>query len=274
MVIELLGSSGAGKTTLADALAHRLRLEGYTVRAVIGRRTGLLARSLARSLGAIQSWSLGTPQARLATVLMGLLPPRSFLWSIRLRGYISYLCDISIGSPSGEDIMLLDQGFVQLVCSFVVLSGIIDRLRITEALACVPKPDLVIRVDASFEILGTRLFKRQQHLGPIQRQLELDLQTSLEQVNIVKMLSEMLASEGQRSVTVSCSDERSIAAAIEKIMSEIRSRAGKPPAPHCALSMPMSDLGSGPECPAIFRSTRGSRWRPMQGGAKYRRNSR
>jgi thymidylate kinase len=234
MVIELLGSSGAGKTTLADALVRRLTLEGYTVRAVIGRRTGLLSRSLARSIGAIQTWSPGAPQARLASVLMGLLPPRSFLWSMRLRGYISYLCDMSISNPSGADITLLDQGFVQLVCSFVVLSGIVDTLRITEALACIPKPDLLIRVDASFEVLGTRLSKRRQHLGPIQRQLELDLQTSLKQVNIVKMLSEMLASEEPGLVTISCSDERSMAGSIEKIISEVRSRTDKPPALHCA----------------------------------------
>jgi len=234
MIIELLGSPGAGKTTLADALAHRLRLEGYAVRAVIGRRTGLLSRSLARSVGMIRSWSPGAPQARLAAVLIGLLPPRSFLWSMRLRGYMSYLCDVSIGSPAGADITLLDQGFVQLVCSFVLLSGIIDRQRITEALACIPKPDLVIRVDTSFDVLGTRLVKRRQHLGPIQRRLELDLKTSLEQVNIVKMLSEMLASEGQRSVTISCSDERSIAAAIEKVVSEVRSGTGKPLALHRA----------------------------------------
>jgi adenylate kinase family enzyme len=52
MIIELLGPSGAGKTTIADALAVRLRQEGYAVQTVIWRRDRLLSRSLAKGVRA------------------------------------------------------------------------------------------------------------------------------------------------------------------------------------------------------------------------------
>lgn len=247
IIVELFGPSGAGKTTIADALAFRLRQEGYAVRAVIGRRTHLFSRSLTRSFEVIQSWSRGARQTHLVAAVMKLLPPHSLLWSMRLRGYLSHLCDeMSLGSNEDVDITLLDQGFVQAICSLVQLSGIVDRRRITVALACVPKPDLVIRVDAPLKILEARLVDRRQRLGPIQRGLELDLQKSLDQVKLVEMLFELMAAEGPPSVTVSCSDERSLAAAIETIMSEVRLKtryvscaSSRPPAPS-------SDLCSGP----------------------------
>jgi ubiquinone/menaquinone biosynthesis C-methylase UbiE len=157
---------------------------------------------------------------------MGLLPPRGFLWSLRLRGYISYLCGMTNGECA--DITLLDQGFVQLICSLVLLSGIVDRRRILEALASVPKPDLVIRVDTPLELVEARLLERRQRLGPIQRRLELNLKTSFEQVKIVEMLSEMLASQGQRSMKIGCFDERSLTAATEKVLAEVRSMPVRP----------------------------------------------
>jgi hypothetical protein len=133
MIIELLGPSGAGKTTIADALAVRLRQEGYAVQTVIWRRDRLLSRSLAKGVRAIQSLSPRAPQARLASILMGLLPPRNRLWSMRLRSYLSQLWGMSIGSDAVSDITLLDQGFVQIISSLVLLSGIVDRRRIAEA---------------------------------------------------------------------------------------------------------------------------------------------
>lgn len=225
MIIELLGPSGAGKTTIAEALALRLRQEGYAVRTVGGRRSHLLPRLLAWIVRAIQSWSPGAPQPRLATAVMDLLPPRSFLWSLRLKAHLYYLCEMSIGA-AGANITLLDQGYVQAICSLVLLSGIVDRRRIGNALACVPKSDLVIRVDAPLEAIKVRLLERRQRLGWIQRLLELDLHTSLKQVKIVELLSEMLAREERRSVAISCLDKRSLAVAIETIMSEVRSMTG------------------------------------------------
>lgn len=124
MIIELLGPSGAGKTTIADALAVRLRQEGYAVQTVIWRRNRLLSRSLAKGVSTIQSWFPRAPQTRLASVLMSLLPPRNLLWSMRLRSYLSQLWGMSITSTSVTDITLLDQGFVQIICSLVLLSGV------------------------------------------------------------------------------------------------------------------------------------------------------
>jgi SAM-dependent methyltransferase/thymidylate kinase len=228
MIIELLGPSGAGKTTIADALAVRLRQEGYAVQTVIWRRDRLLSRSLAKGVRAIQSLSPRAPQARLASILMGLLPPRNRLWSMRLRSYLSQLWGMSIGSDAVSDITLLDQGFVQIISSLVLLSGIVDRRRIAEALACVPKPDLVIRVDAPSKVLDIRLLERRRHLGLIQRWLELDLQTSLKQVKIVETLSQILTSKGQYFITVASTDKASLDAAIEKILAEVRLMIDRP----------------------------------------------
>jgi tRNA/tmRNA/rRNA uracil-C5-methylase (TrmA/RlmC/RlmD family) len=86
----------------------------------------------------------------------------------------------------------------------------------------------VIRVDTPLELLEARLVERRQHLGPIQRRLELNLQASLEQAKIIEMLSGMLASAGQCSLTISHPDKASLAAATEKILAEVRARASRP----------------------------------------------
>lgn len=233
MIIELIGSSGAGKTTLADGLAARLKRDGYAFRVVIGRRNGMPLRSIRTSVGAVQSLLPGFPHGHLAATLIDLLPPRSFIWSMRLRGYISKLYAMLIASNTTADIVLVDQGFIQLICSLVLLSGIVDRRRIADALASVPQPDLVIRMDVPLNILEARLMERRQRLGRIQRLLELDLKMGMAQVEIVNMLCEMLAPE--RLVTVTHSDNGSSVDPVETIMSEIRSRIVNSPATHCAV---------------------------------------
>lgn len=86
----------------------------------------------------------------------------------------------------------------------------------------------MIRVDAPSKVLEVRLLERWKHLGLVQRWLELDPQTRPDQVKTVEVLSELLASKGQHFVTISCTDKSSLAAAIEEILAEVRSRAGMP----------------------------------------------
>jgi thymidylate kinase len=230
MIIELLGPSGVGKTAIADALAPRLRLEGYAVQTVIWRRNHFLSRSLAKGVSTIRSCSPRAPQTRLASVLMSLLPPRSLFWSMRLRSYLNQLWSASIGTAAVTDITLLDQGFVQIITSLAQLSGTVDRHRIAEALAHIPKPDLVVRVETPLKVREVRLVERWKHLGLIQRWLELDLQTSLEQVKFVNILSQILTSNGQRFITVASTDKSSLAAAVEKILAEVRLMVDRAPA--------------------------------------------
>lgn len=233
MIIELIGASGAGKTTLADGLAARLKQDGYAFRVVVGRRSGMPSRSFRTSVGAVQSWLPGFPHGHLAATLIDLLPPRSVIWSMRLRGYISKLYAMLIAGNTAVEIVLVDQGFIQLICSLVLLSGIVDRRRIADALASVPQPDLVIRMDAPLSILQARLMERHQRLGRIQRLLELDLKMSMAQVEIVNMLCELLPPE--RLVTITYSDNGSSVDPVETIMSEVRSRVANSPANHCAV---------------------------------------
>ena len=106
MVIELLGVSGVGKTTLTKALAERLQLKGHTVRSITGQRDQLLSRTLIRGsdLAVVVAATLKTdiqPDAAVAT-------SQSIVgdW---LRGYCSHLLG---QSTAGEDIVILDQGWI------------------------------------------------------------------------------------------------------------------------------------------------------------------
>jgi len=215
MVIELLGVSGVGKTTLTEALANRLQGKGYTVRTITGSRDRLLSRSLTRGFQTLWSWS--PRRSPLTSNLMQLLPPRNPLWAIRLRGYCSQLLG---QSTEGADIVILDQGWIQFVCSLVLLSHVDGNGRIAKALAQIPKPDIVARIHAPLDVVEERVRQRHQRLGTIQRWLELDL-TASSQVRVVEMISEILSGGGQRFVELDCSDRHSSTAAIEAMLPEI-----------------------------------------------------
>jgi thymidylate kinase len=117
-------------------------------------------------------------------------------------------------------VVIIDQGFATALCSLALLTPSADRHRIARALDLIPKPDLVIRLDAPREVLEARLRKRLGRQGLLERLFEFDLETSLRQIEITNELANMLQERGRRVTHVNCLDV--LESRVARIMHEIK----------------------------------------------------
>jgi thymidylate kinase len=225
MIIEFFGAPTVGKTTVARKLADCLRAAGHHVDLVLSYRPAEVAdgESAARrrtaggrSIAAIQriarpmvesvrsrSRPAGTPPpSSLATELLALLPAESLLWSVRLRQYIARLDRAWHIARASHGVTVFDQGFIQALCSLVLLGRAPSAALAAQALAILPRADIVIRLDAPPDVLQARLHERFRNQAWLERLLELDLDTNLRTLSIVDMISELLRCSGRTMITV------------------------------------------------------------------------
>ena len=92
-----------------------------------------------------------------------------------------------------------------------------DETLIASALASIPKPDLLIRLNAPQETLWTRLRDRQRLQSLIERMFEVDLKTNIEARQICERLHDLLRKRGQAVTCVSSFDARSLKDAVNKV---------------------------------------------------------
>ena len=148
---------------------------------------------------------------------MRILPPKSIMWSIRYRQYLSRLTRSWAEAANSSQIVLFDQAFVQSVCFLAVLGRCGSVARIAEALDCVPKQDLLIRVEAPANILEKRLSERLSRQGRMERLLELDTRTNLESLRIIGQVDDLLRRQGRRVARTGSADPNSLGEAVEQI---------------------------------------------------------
>lgn len=216
MILEVFGPSGAGKTTLTSDLMPVLRGRGYPVVLQIGERRHPVRRAALKLACGLHSKWVG--QNPLTTEIFKLLPPKNDLWATRLNWHFELLIKVwNEALSSNETISVFDQGMVQFICSLIMFSGIKDHERIARALDFIPKPNLLIRLHAPKDLLESRLRERQRHLGIVQKLLEVDLQTSLDQIEQVNLVGELLGSYGVPTMLIESSDTNARRAALETI---------------------------------------------------------
>ncbi len=193
MIVELCGTPGAGKTTTARQLAAGLRVRDCEVELIssfrpneIADKVGALTASLRRpsravreTLAAARAMTNGERHNHLVTELLRLLPPKSVFWSLRMSQYLLRLLLSWERTSRAQHIVLLDQAFVQGLASLMVLTRTAERTAIEKAFKRIPKPDMLIRVQASEDLLRARLAERKRKQGRFEQLLELDLLTNL-----------------------------------------------------------------------------------------------
>jgi len=239
MIVELFGPSAAGKTTLARALAGALQKAGCNVQLVASSRpaectqagnetTTVFARSspalsaavsrAAKFASAVPVLLPGFPRDAITTELMALLPPRGFLWSIRYRRYLSRLACAWNTANASEGIAIVDQGFLSGLCSLFLLSRSSEPKLLERGLEFIPRPNLVIRLEASRDVVEGRLLERLRRQSAAERLFELDIEMNLKQIGIVRELADILRKQGWPIMEVSCLDHRLLEKAVETVL--------------------------------------------------------
>jgi thymidylate kinase len=238
MIIELFGPPAAGKTTLAHALAPALEKNGFEAQLVVSSRPAergsfQVERALSRHRAALTAplnraaklvgaapILLGARSDELTASLIDLLPPRSLLRTIRYRRYLSLLSRSWKMASTSDRIVIFDQGFMTALCSMALLAQPVDRSIMIRGLALIPRPNLLVRLDAPRETLEARLRMRLGRQGAIERLFEFDLQTNLRQIETTSEVAHMLQEQGGRMINVNSLDRRLLKKAVDRIVRE------------------------------------------------------
>jgi RecA/RadA recombinase len=211
MIIEIFGPPAAGKTAFARELATRLQASGQRVELILSYRPAeMIAPGGARPAGAVPLAALQrvtrpaieflacaarqheAGETSVASQLLALLPPVSGMWSFRLWQYLQRLHNSWRRAEHADAIVIIDQGFVQAVCSLLLLSAAPPAGALEKALAVIPKPGQWVHVDAPRPMLRARLEARRLGQSWLERRLELDTETSLRSIEILDNLASIL----------------------------------------------------------------------------------
>jgi thymidylate kinase len=248
MIIELFGPPGVGKTTFAQALSARLSGRGLTVEVTMSSRplenpsvhrcrkpqasphSTVVVQRLAKPLiDLLATGSYGftnTQEVSQAIKLVKLIPAKNIFWTIRLFRYLLQLSRSWRHASLSNHIVLFDQAFVQAVCSLALLARVSDDKSIALALDSVPKPDLLIRLDAPQQIIESRLRDRHRLQSRFERLFELDIRTSLKSIQIIDQLNDLLRERNRPVTRLDCVDQPSLCEAVERAEQEVMANFG------------------------------------------------
>ncbi len=238
LTVEFFGPAGAGKTTVATALWAALRargtpaqlvLDGHVVAASAHRRQrGALPLSaqLAKFAGGVRALFPDERVDPFVGQLLAILPPGDRIREMRIRRYAADLCQTWRENRRPGEVLILDQGFVTLLCSLALLAEPVDRSALSRGLAMVPPSDLLIHVEAARPTIEDRLQERVQRRRGFERLLGNKVSRWLRQAELASTLDGLIAERDGAVLRVRSENRADVDAAVETVMAEIGSRRG------------------------------------------------
>ncbi|PBB22980.1 MULTISPECIES: AAA family ATPase [unclassified Mesorhizobium] len=235
MIIELFGPPGAGKTTLLRGLCQGMAKYDINVKTVNGYRLieygsaqedgpevrhgiGRIGKKIATS-GPVLLSTL--PKDGVAARLLASIPLRSRTWSWRMKVDIALLCGSWRQAQQSEGYFIFEEGLIQALCALVVLARnpSIDVVR--DCLAFMPRPDLLIQLDAPQETLRRRLMDRHAQQPLLEVLLfELGVDRGLRQADISREIGKCLRQDGWPLIQVNGAEPHDLDKIIRRALKE------------------------------------------------------
>jgi thymidylate kinase len=242
MIIEIFGPPAAGKTTFVTVLAAALRERGHVVEAMISSRpaetsagrpqipASAVLRRLAKPFAEVLRlvFRPGATKPGQAAELIRMLPPKSPVWFIRLSQYLLRLNTAWQQAQTKDHIVIFDQAYVQVICSMILLGPHVPDDTVKDLLHRVPRPDLLIQLEAPHAVLEARLRERSRDQGMLERYFEFDLATNLASVQVINDLDVLMRADNLPMIRASSTDQQLLAdtiAAIETLRVRMPERA-------------------------------------------------
>src|SRR5262245_46794748 len=201
VIVEFLGLSGAGKSSVSHEVAERLRGRGYPVReptltlAPTGRRRSVLKRAI-KSLHVAREL-FAHPRSSLAS-LKSMSATRQQRLQLYFRIGFHWLVLSSLMRTHLASLHVFDQGAFQALWSIGLEGppGTIQHVG-PQLFATVPMPDVVVVLDASTDVVARRLALRAGRASRADRWSTAEVRRSLSRMHEVEsILCSMSASPG------------------------------------------------------------------------------
>jgi len=240
MIIEFFGPPASGKTTLAHALASRLRDRGYMAKVILcyqPRSKGVgwdqfgAFSVIYRIFSALFSITaiLMSPirdgyELNVSNRLVKIIPPEGIIWRVRLWQYIVRLSGRWKQARKSTDITIFDQGFVQVVGSLAMFNGAADDTSIAQAFHFAPQADLVVRMVVPRDVVEARLRARMMSVPAAERLFEVDVAGNMRAFRVFDSIGDVLSKAHRNIVSIQPIDQQSTLSGLRRVEEEILAR--------------------------------------------------
>ena len=229
MIIELFGPPGAGKTTFTRALCQELAERGITAKTVNGYRLieygeiideDLAGRHSIRRIFrkiATSGPILLTPLPRdsVEAQLLAKVPPRSRTWLWRMKVDIALLFEAWREAQRSQGCFIFEEGRLQSLSALLLLARTPDMDAVRDCLAILPRPDMLVQLDAPPEALHQRLVNRHARQSFLEVLLfEMNVDRSLKQADLSREIGECARQADWPLVRVNSADPKDVRNAI------------------------------------------------------------
>ena len=150
-----------------------------------------------------------------------MLPPRRIHWRLRYRRYLALLDRRWAEARRGSDVVIFDQAYRSAAATLASIGPGPHSPAFRAAVAGLPGADLIVRLDASRELLAARLAARLGRQGPVERLFELDPAATLRQVDAFAVLDAGAGGRGVPTIRVASTDPQRLAEAVAQVTAAI-----------------------------------------------------